>query len=267
MNLIKSKILIKMFAAVAAVMLISFLPVDALSESNNMALAQYYAALAAMGGDENTTVEQAQALAYQYAMLAQQESLQGLGPVADNTQMGVVQQGLIKVTNKNASQEFYNQQVALINGMSPALQQQLALYGAEYITTATGADFGQSQASGMCQATQSRRGKKRSLKLVIYLAESPVNPNGAHTIYHETAHALDSIAWQKTGTEASATRDFLNADAGETDAMYSLYIGNNMIDSPSEHYADAVAAFYIKNGQLAANCPKLYQYCLTHCPY
>ena len=267
MNLIKSKILIKMFAAVVAAMLISFLPVDALSESNNMALAQYYAALAAMGGDENTTVEQAQALAYQYAMLAQQESLQGLGPVADNTQMGVVQQGLIKVTNKNASQEFYNQQVALINGMSPALQQQLALYGAEYITTATGADFGQSQASGMCQATQSRRGKKRSLKLVIYLAESPANPNVAHTIYHETAHALDSIEWQKTGTQASETRDFRNADAGETDAMYSLYIGSNMINSTSEHYADAVAAFYIKNGQLAANCPKLYQYCLTHCPY
>ena len=267
MKMIKSKKLIKILAAIVAAALVCIIPVDALAESNNAALAQYYAALAAMGGDENTTVEQAQALAYQYAMLAQQEALQGLGPIANPTQDGVVQQGLIKVTNKNASQEFYNQQVALINGMAPALLQQLALYGAEYITTATGADFGQSQASGMCQATQSRRGKTRSLKLVIYLAESPANPNVAHTVYHETAHALDSIAWQKTGTEASKTKEFRNADAGETEAMYSLYIGNNMINSSSEHYADAVAAFYIKNGQLAACCPKLYQYCLTHCPY
>ena len=267
MNKRPVKTLIKITVAVAAALVLCLIPANAYAESNNMALAQYYAALAAMGGDENTTVEQAQALAYQYAVLAQQEALQGLGPVADTTQTGVVQQGLIKVTNKNASQEFYNQQVALINGMAPALQQQLALYGAEYITTATGADFGQSQASGMCQATQSKKGKKRSLKLVIYLAESPANPNVAHTIYHETAHALDSIEWQKTGVQASDSREFKNADAGETEAMYSLYIGGNMINSSSEHYADALAAFYIKNGQLAASCPKLYQYCLTHCPY
>ena len=92
-----------MIAAVALAALICFVPVETLAESNNMALAQYYAALAAMGGDENTTVEQAQALAYQYAMLAQQESLQGLGPVADPTQNGVVQQGLIKVTPPSAT--------------------------------------------------------------------------------------------------------------------------------------------------------------------
>ncbi len=262
---------IKTMIAMAAALFISAVSVNAFAESNNMALAQYYAALAAMGGNETVSVAEAQQLAYDYAVLAQQEDNGGAAasavaaPVAE-APAPTTQLGTIKITNKNASDQFYNQQVAVINNMYPGLKNLLAQYNAEFITTATGADFGQSSASGMCQATQTKKGKTRSLKLVIYLAESPVNPNGIHTVYHETAHALDSIIWQQTGKTASSTKEFKNADAGETDAMYSLYIGNNMINDSSEHFADAVAAFYIKNQQLAAVCPKLYNYCLAHCP-
>ena len=263
-NTFMQKAVMTLVASVASIALLFALPgIDAHAESNNMALAQYYAALAAMGGNETTSVEQAQQLAYQYALLAQQEAL--LGGSTANAPAAPISP--IKVTNKNASEQFYAQQVAVINSMPQALKDLMVKYNAEYVTTATGADFGQSAASGMCQAVQTTKGKTRSLKLTIYLAESPANPNGSHTVYHETAHALDSIIWQQTGTEASSTMDFLSADAGETAAMYSLYIGNNMINTSSEHYADAVAAFYIKNAQLSEKCPKLYNYCLTHCPY
>ena len=266
-NCILLKKLIMVFAVAMAVLAVSFIPAKSFAESNNMALAQYYAALAAMGGDENTTVEQAQQLAYQYALLAQQEALAQGGVAADVSGMTIPTAGMVKVTNKNASPEFYASQVNILNAMPQALKDLMIKYNAEYITTASGADFGQPEASGMCQAVQTTKGKKRSLKLTIYLAESPANPNVAHTIFHETAHALDSIIWQQTGREASKSQDFKNAEAGETANMYSLYIGSNMIDSAAEHYADSVAAFYIKNAQLLEKCPNLYAYCLTHVPY
>lgn len=247
--------------ALVVISLLSFSATVSYAESENALLAQYYAALAAQGGNDEMTAEEAQAYAEYYAALAAAEGSSSKN--ANKSSQGTI----VQVVNQGASDEFWQQMVGQVNSMPESIKKLMNKYKVIYYCVKDGSYFGIPGASGVTSSTWIKYGSgKRKITMVIYLAEHSNNNETLHTIYHETGHALDQIHWKETGLQFCKTNEFQAAMQGELEPMYSLYRQRNMNSNLEEYYADGFATFFVHNAEMAAVCPKMYAYFIATIP-
>ena len=245
---------------ICIIITVALLPINAFSDevSQNQQLAQYYAVLAQQGGNESVSKEDAIKLAQYYALLSSGTS----APQTSPQQAVQVQTGTtLTVNNINASLDYYNTVVSVLNGMPEYLKQRLSSNNTVFNLYNKPQNFGESyNVGGITHSSMIYGYDGIDYSFSINLAEHSSIKDKAFVIYHEVGHAVNYLLIEKYDMRGDSMAAFDYAVQLEGWTSRNLAGYTNVSNYYDEFFADGFAEYYLKTAKFKKKCPNMFNF-------